>query len=306
MLEEQKYLDLSIRRKNEFLIAAGVLLLGLIGIWIFQRRKNKELAEAHQETTEILSQLQAQTQKIESQSQKLEDANLALTESNRIRERLFSVLTHDLKTPITSLLGILGIWTDKMITQEEFMNLLPRVSAQIHAVKGLMENLLEWAQAELEQSEVTFTEVNIRELVEGTIQQLSSSFEGKSLKVQNDIPEDLTLKTDRNRLNFILRNLLANAVKFTSEGGSIRIHHSSTDAEIISVSDTGVGMSSDKVEALFSGRVSSQLGTQGEKGPGVGLLLCKEFAQSLGADLKAESKINQGTTFSIKWPQLNI
>ncbi|WP_297335064.1 tetratricopeptide repeat-containing sensor histidine kinase [Algoriphagus sp.] len=303
LLEEQKYLDLSLQRKNELLLAAGIILLGLIGVWAFQRIKNKQLQEAHQETTEILSQLKAQNQKIEIQTQKLEEANLALTESNRIRERLFSVLTHDLKTPITSLLGILGIWSDKMITQEEFMKLLPMVSSQIHGVNELMENLLEWAQAEFDYNEVAFREVNVHELADQTMQQLSTSIGDKDLHVENELPEDLKLKTDRNRLNFILRNLLANAIKFTPDGGNVRIHHSRVDGELISVSDTGVGMSSDQVEMLFSGRVSSQLGTQGEKGSGVGLLLCKEFALSLGADLLVESKINQGTTFSIKWPK---
>lgn len=301
LTKEQEFLDLSIKRKNELLLGAGVLLIGLVGTWIFQRRKNEQLAKAHKETKSLLVQLQSKNEEIENQAKKLHESNLALTESNRIRQRLFSVLSHDLKTPLSSLSAILDIWKKELISQTELEEMLPKVTGQISTVQSLMDNLLEWAQAELDHSQIMNSSLNLRETVEEVMSQLSSVWESKEITLVNQIPPSLTLVSDRDRLSFVLRNLISNAIKYTPPSGVVTIFFDSTEGNRIGIKDTGVGMSKEKIDSLFKRRQFSQLGTQGEKGTGVGLLLCQEFSNSLGASLEVESEIGMGSTFSIKW-----
>lgn len=297
--EQQKFLDLSIRRKNEILIGFGVLLLVLVAGWVYQKKKNEELDLAHRETKEILAQLKVQNEKIELQAKELELANLALKESNRIRERLFSVVSHDLKSPLASLQGCLNIFENDLITEKEFRELLPRISSQTEVVGRLLENLLEWSSAQLEFNRIEFSPVKVKDLASESLNFYAQNIKTKNLQVFNEIPDDLQLILDRERLNFIIRNLISNAIKFTPEGGEIRISYSPEGKGKIMVSDSGLGMNSGQLQALFSGRVASGKGTQGEKGAGVGLMLCKEFTESIGAQLQVDSQENKGSTFSI-------
>lgn len=301
LIKEQDFLDLSIRRKNELLMGAGVLLIGLAGVWVFQRRKNGQLAKAHKQTQNLLAELQLKNEEIETQAQRLNESNLALTESNRIRQRLFSVLSHDLKAPLSSLIAILDIWTDELISKRELQDMLPKVTNQIGSVRSLMDNLLEWAQAELDHSQIVHSQVLVREVVDDVLNHLSSAWEPKGLVISNEIPSSVTVVSDRDRLSFILRNLISNAIKYTPPTGAITIFFDSASGNRIGVKDTGVGMTDAGIEALFKGRQYSQLGTLGEKGTGVGLLLCQEFAQSLGASLQVESQVGVGSTFALTW-----
>jgi two-component system, sensor histidine kinase and response regulator len=299
LLEEQRFLDLSIQRKNELLIGAGIILFGLIGIGFLQRKKNVDLANTQQELKTALSQLTEKNEEIEQQSLMLMESNKALKASNMTRERLLSVVSHDLKTPLNSLKMMLDFWGKKVFTQEEIEVIIPKISEQTHTVQGLLENLLQWAQTQMEYSKLQFTEVNLRSLAEESVNLAKPEAEGKKLKIVNEIPEDVTVYTDRDRLDFIIRNLISNAMKFTPAEGQIQITYDSIGKGVIQIADNGVGMSKARLESLFSQGMGPSKGTEGEKGSGVGLLLCKEFAESLGATLEAVSELKKGSIFSI-------
>ena len=300
LLEEQRFLDLSIQRKNELLIGAGIILFGLIGIGFLQRKKNLDLANTQQELKTALSQLTEKNEEIEQQSLMLIESNNALKASNMTRERLLSVVSHDLKTPLNSLKMLLDFWGKKVFTQEEIEMIIPKISEQTHTVQGLLENLLQWAQTQMEYSKLQFTEINLRSLAEESVMLAKPEAEGKKLKIVNEIPEDVTIYTDRDRLDFIIRNLISNAMKFTPAEGQIQITYDSVGKGVIHVADNGVGMSKARLASLFSQEMGPSKGTEGEKGSGVGLLLCKEFAESLGAKLEVVSEVKKGSTFSIQ------
>ena len=299
LLEEQRFLDLSLRRKNELLIGAGIILIGLAGIGFLQRKKNGELARAEKDLTNTLHELTAKNEEVQKQSILLSEANTALKESNSVRERLLSVVSHDLKTPLTSLQTLLDYWDKKLLSEEELTDLLPRISKQTETVNLLLENLLEWAKTQMEYSQLQFAEVNLRSLVDESIKLATTSTEGKILTILNDVPEELVIHTDRERLNFIIRNLISNALKFTQSEGLIRVSYDPFGKGKIQIIDNGVGMNQSRLESLFSRKMGASKGTDGEKGSGVGLLLCKEFAESLGASLEVVSKENEGSTFTI-------
>ncbi len=300
LLEEQRFLDLSIQRKNELLIGAGIILFGLIGIGFLQKKKNSELANAQQELRYALNQLTEKNGEIEHQSNLLLESNEALKESNTIRERLLSVVSHDLKTPLNSLNLLLDFWEKKEFSAEEIAAILPKISQQTKTVQGLLENLLEWAQTQMEYSKLQFAEVNLRSLAEESITLAKTAAEGKKLDIINEIPEEVSLYTDRDRLNFIIRNLISNALKFTPSEGQILVSYEAEGKGRIKVIDNGIGMSKSRMQALFSQGMGPSKGTEGEKGSGVGLLLCKEFAESLGAKLDVVSEVKKGSTFSIQ------
>ena len=299
LLEEQRFLDLSLRRKNELLIGAGIILIGLAGIGFLQRKKNGELARAEKDLTNTLHELTAKNEEVQKQSILLSEANTALKESNSVRERLLSVVSHDLKTPLTSLQTLLDYWDKKLLSEEELTDLLPRISKQTETVNLLLENLLEWAKTQMEYSQLQFAEVNLRSLVDESIKLATTSTEGKKLTILNDVPEELVIHTDRERLNFIIRNLISNALKFTQSEGLIRVSYDPFGKGKIQIIDNGVGMNQSRLESIFSRKMGASKGTDGEKGSGVGLLLCKEFAESLGASLEVVSKENEGSTFTI-------
>ncbi|MFC5193351.1 ATP-binding protein [Algoriphagus aquatilis] len=299
LLEEQRFLDLSLRRKNELLIGSVIILIGLIGLGFLQRKKNAELAAAEQDLKGALQELTLKNSEVEKQSVLLSEANTALRESNSVRERLLSVVSHDLKTPLTSLQTLLDYWDKKLLSEQELNELLPRIAKQTETVNQLLENLLEWAQTQIQYSQLQFTEVNLRGLVEESIKLAGISAEGKRLRILNEIPEDLVIYTDKDRLNFIVRNLVSNALKFTKAEGLIKLTFDPVGKGKIQIADNGVGMSQARVESLFSRKMGASKGTEGEKGSGVGLLLCKEFAESIGASLEVTSKLNEGSTFTI-------
>ncbi|MGY6520544.1 MAG: tetratricopeptide repeat-containing sensor histidine kinase [Mongoliitalea sp.] len=301
LLQEQQLLDIKVERKNELLLSATILFVILIFGWVFQKRKNNQLAAAHTQTTEILKKLEAKNLEIAEKTRELEHSNNALVQSNRSRQLLFSVLSHDLKSPIASLQSLLELESGQHISQEEFHIILPKISEQIKSVRGLMESILEWAHRELHEYSMPYVDVAVRPLVQEIIGQFSMKAQEKNLHLINDIPVDVIIYTEKDRLNFIIRNLISNAIKYTPTGGSIRIHYDKEAGDKIKITDTGLGMEKDKLESLFAGRIVSKLGTIGEKGSGIGLLLCKEFAYNLGAMLEVISQVNKGTTFSIQW-----
>jgi signal transduction histidine kinase len=299
LLEEKRFSDLSIRRKNELLIGTGIILVGLIAIGFVQRSKNQVLAKTQKELKTTLKQLTDKNDEIEYQALKLGESNTALKESNRIRDRLFSVISHDLKAPIASLRVLLEYWDKKLLTDEEVNEIIPSITKQTSTVQVLLENLLEWAQAQMDYSQLQFTQVNLKELVEESLSLLDMTSKEKKIAILNEVPPAIELHTDRDRLNFIIRNIVSNALKYTKTDGQIHISFLPEGKGIIRIQDNGVGMNRARVESLFSGKLSSSKGTKGEKGSGVGLFLCKEFAESLNANLEVVSKEKEGSVFSI-------
>jgi two-component system, sensor histidine kinase and response regulator len=299
LLEEQRFLDLNLQRKNELLIAAVIILVGLIGLGIYQRKKNNELELAKKKIDMTLAQLTEKNDQVEKQSVLLSQANSELKEANSIREKLLSVVSHDVKAPLSSLQVLLEYWDQKILTNEELASLVPRIAKQTKTVQELLKNLLQWAQTQMKSSNLQLEEKNLRSLVDEAIQFAIPTAEGKKINILNAIPENLSIQTDSNRLNFIIRNLVSNSLKFTNPDGQIKVSFESTGNGNIHISDNGIGMSKEKLASLFQQGMGPSIGTAGEKGSGIGLLLCKEFAESMGARLEVESEENKGSTFTI-------
>ena len=171
------------------------------------------------------------------------------------------------------------------------------------ALNSRVLNIMQWVRGELENSVVTLTDFNLRQLVDDDIRALETAIDVKSLKVVNAIDPDLTVHDDANVVSLVLRNLISNAVKFSYPNGEVRIKASQdVDCVWVSVEDDGMGISEKKLEKIFNFLTSSSSGSGGETGTGIGLFVSKQLLDKTGGEIRIESKKDSGTTvrFTVK------
>ena len=224
---------------------------------------------------------------------------------NQQKNKLFSIISHDLKNPFTSLLGmskIMAQMSDKL-TPEQFTDYAKSINESGERLFVLLQNLLEWSRSQMDQVSIDLQPQELRALVDDTLELLSNSAQDKGIQFVNSVPE-LTVNADLNLVSTVIRNLLSNAIKFTDETGSISIAASKNgDWVEISVTDSGVGMSAEQVGKVFKAdSAQSTHGTKGESGTGLGLLLCKDFVERHGGNIWAESEIGKGSSFHFTLP----
>ena len=305
-LENQKLIKdaaltaLSIQRKNELLwisILVGLLLITLA--W-YQRTINQKLRAAHRELELTNAKVQSQNQQIHQQATDLITSNRSLKKANKFRDKLFSIISHDLRTPFASLNNSLDLWQAGELSQEEMDYILLNISTSTRSASILLSNLLKWARTQMSSDQVEKIEISLFELISENINLFEKQLNQKNLQLENHIPPEVKIDTDRERLNFILRNIISNAIKFTPEGGSISIDTDPQHPKTILISDNGIGMGQAQIDSLFTKKQYSTNGTNGEEGTGIGLMLCKDFADSIDAKIKVSSELGKSTTFRIE------
>lgn len=236
---------------------------------------------------------------IESQKKELEQLNTT-------KDKLFSVIGHDLRNPLSNIIGFSELlvkhshdYSPEKI--ERFANYIYSTSLQTHT---LLESLLEWSRHQRKHTKYDPQIYQLKEQVSAIIDFLNQSAKNKQIELTTKIAKDIRVKADANMLNTILRNLINNAIKFTEPGGEIKISAKVQDQQIeISVADTGVGMTKKEIEGLFNLETSeSKLGTAQEKGTGLGLLLCYEFVKQHKGDIWVDSKPGKGSRFTFTIP----
>lgn len=225
-----------------------------------------------------------------------------LQELNATKDKFFSIIAHDLKSPFNSITGL----SELIKNEAKFMDVetIEQFAGVIHSTSAntfkLLENLLEWAS--IQQSKIAFQpESLILRKIAGEVIDLSfEKASSKKIEVINDIPEGMIIIADKNMLKTVLRNLLSNALKFTPTNGQVRISAISEDKQIeIQVIDNGVGIKPEDLEKIFKIDSNySQRGTENEKGTGIGLMLCKEFVEKHGGKIWVESEEGKGSTFA--------
>jgi two-component system sensor histidine kinase/response regulator len=186
---------------------------------------------------------------------------------------------------------------------EEIKNLLPDVVNELNYTTGLMENLLQWAKSQMQSNSVRPQKLEVVNLINEVTQLLRIQAEAKSIRMESHVDHQFQVYADRDMVNLVLRNLVANAIKFTPENGKITIRAQEKRSFIeVSVTDNGVGISDENIDKLFNEYYTSK-GTANESGTGLGLMLCKEFLAKNGGQMKVESKEGKGSTFSFTLPK---
>lgn len=232
----------------------------------------------------------------------IEKKNTALTELNTTKDKLFSIISHDLKGPISSMQSMFQMIMTKEISKDEFMEHADTMSLTLDSLNLTLINLLHWAKAQMLGSSTEPIYFSVAEMVYRTVNLLKSAEARSGVKVEVDINERLMAYADKEQLYLVVRNLISNAIKFTPELGRITVSASRMPEELImiKVEDTGIGMTNAQQHRLF--RYENQYrrtGLNGEKGTGLGLILCDEMMKLNNGQIKVDSEPEVGSTFTI-------
>jgi signal transduction histidine kinase len=242
---------------------------------------------------------------LENKNMLIEERSDQLTVANRVKDRLLSVVSHDIKGPLNSLHGILGIYNSGFINPDEFKTYTKYIEDDLSKTSLLVDNILSWTSIQLKGTVINKEEIDLGDLLIENIELFKTIASNKKLSIKSDLAENRIVVFDKNILNLILRNLISNAIKFSFEGGEILISSRNSEGQsLIQVTDAGVGMSEEAVRSLQeSENRKSSVGTGGEKGTGLGLSFCREYLQLAGGELKIQSTIGNGSTFTIVLPK---
>jgi len=236
----------------------------------------------------------------------LKKSEADLKDANVTKEKFISILAHDLKTPFSGLVNLTGLLRTNIDSYskekiDKFLTLINEASTSTYL---LLEELLEWARTRQDKIEFNPETTVLLRIIDDCVTLLANSFTEKNIHIDLDISQEIQVKVDRNMLRTIVRNLITNAIKFTPRSGQVSLSAVKKASMVeITVSDTGMGMDSRTMQSLFKiGETRSRNGTNGERGTGFGLLLCKEFVEKHGGTIHVESEVGRGSTFIFTMP----
>lgn len=222
-----------------------------------------------------------------------------LSRANLVKDKLFSIISHDLRSPLNSLRGLLELTGRETISQRELQQLLPVIRQNLNGSLQLVDNLLNWAASQMKGMSAKPDRIRLAPIVEENLALYKTIAKNKNIRLVNQVSTGIEVMADPNMTKLIVRNLVSNGIKFTPAGGSVEVSASvSDDHTQICVADTGVGIPIEFRERLFEVDINrTTRGTNNEKGAGIGLLLCKEFVEKNGGTLWVESERKQGSKF---------
>jgi PAS domain S-box-containing protein len=237
---------------------------------------------------------------VKSYMQELETANAA-------KDKFFSIIAHDLKSPFSAILGFSKLLYEDFndFSEEEKHTMIENIKLSSESTYKLLQNLLEWARMQTDQIEIKNENIDVSIILNDTIELMKTQSEHKNIKLFSSIRFNTLVYADENIIKTVLRNLVSNAIKFSYPGNKVKIFSEEVEDKIkISVQDFGIGISEeDKKNILkFDSKVKKS-GTLNEKGTGLGLILCKEFLDKSGGSIEIESNVDIGSKFSIIIPK---
>jgi signal transduction histidine kinase len=291
LLAKQKQQEIEIKRQKTliftYFIVFILLVFILISVLLFrmqrqERKNNRLLANKNEEIA-----LQASK----------------LSEVNHLKDKIFSIIAHDLRSPFRSLIGLLNLADLGALTVEDFKYFLPELSKNVNYTSGLLDNLLYWAKSQMEEASIEPEIFDIQELAENKIGLYEKQAKSKNISLENLITNKIEVFADKNMIDLVLRNLVANAVKFCRIGGKVHIAVAKNqNMWVVSVADTGEGITDENLDKLFGKKTFTTRGTNNEKGTGLGLMLCKEFVEKNGGTIWVDTMLGIGSTFYFSVP----
>jgi len=288
---ETRNIEFKLKKKN------GDLIFG-------SYNGNAEYAEdgtflrSHCVLTDITAQKQAE--------ETLKSSEHKFRELNATKDKFFSIIAHDLKNPFNDLIGFTQLLATNIYKYdknkiEQFVQIIHQSSKLAY---GLLENLLEWSRAQTETLKFNPEYIDLKKIIQENIELLNSNAQNKHIKISSDILKTTLVYADKNMVHTIVRNLISNAIKYTNDGGYVKLTSRVLPRSIeILIEDNGIGIDQNNIQKLF--RIDESYttpGTQREKGTGLGLILCKEFIDKNGGKIKVDSTPGKGTIFSFTLP----
>ena len=247
--------------------------------------------------------LQQKNTEISRQNIEIQEQAQQLRELNNLKDKLFSIISHDLRSPLGSLITLLNLTQEGYFTEEGFRDVIDELSKNVGYTSELLENLLRWAQSQMQGLKVIPSTFNIRDVAEDKLRLYEEQAQNKGITLRNQIDPQMAVYADSAMIELVFRNLIANAIKFCDKGSVVTTTASHSNGMVmVSVSDTGKGISSENLKKLFGREIFSTRGTSNEKGTGLGLLLCKDFITLNGGEIWAKSVEGVGSEFFFTLP----
>jgi signal transduction histidine kinase len=267
------------------LVILIILALGVFGYSLKIRNfriMNEQLAKQVEERTKDINKQKEELQRI-----------------NSSKDKLLSIISHDLKGPLNSTKQMLGLLGSGHLSQEELKLLINNITQDVGVSVNLLDNLLNWAKSQMQGIKVATVKIDIYDMVKENFQLFNYNINTKNIQAVNHVPNDEIAYADYDMVKLVIRNLIANALKFTPEGGSISVATQRNGKFVqISVSDTGIGISEENQKNLFRVKETfTKIDQTKEAGTGLGLILSKEFIEKNGGSIWVESEKGKGSTF---------
>ena len=271
------------------LVALGFILYGLFLI--------------KKENSDYQHNILMQNEEIARNEQLLKQQTEELLLLNRFKGRLFSIIAHDLKSPIYALRNLFRNMQQYDLPAEDIKGMVPEVVNELTYTTSLMDNLLVWARSQMRADSVKPQAIDLAVIIDEVTRLLRLQADAKHIRIKITCEGPVIGFADKDMIGLIVRNLLSNAIKYTPDMGKINIGAHKTPAGIeFFVQDSGLGIDQESLDKIRSNTFYSTKGTSGESGTGLGLTLCREFASRNGGELLVESKPGKGSTFTIKLP----
>ena len=299
-------------RRQKYIIVFFVFALFMfiaITIYIFYSRITLKKAnieielvnkELNNKQKEIILQNEVLIKINEQISQQSED----IKKLSNLKDRLFSIISHDLRSPLRSLQTVLSLFLEGNLSQDRFQTIVPNLVKGVGTTSELLENLLHWSKSQLTGAKIVRIDFDIYLLAQNQIALFEKQATDKQIVFSNQIEEESFVYADKDMIDLVLRNLVANAIKFCYPSGKITLSALQLGNKIeVSVADEGVGISPENIQKVFQDNERyTTKGTANESGTGLGLLLCKDFIEKNNGTIGVESELKVGTRFWFTLP----
>lgn len=286
-----------------FLAPVGVLLFIFLQGFAISRKYSIAFQTVDELNAKLMESNSTLQRKVEERTINLNEQKEYLEHVGTVKDKMFSIISHDLRGPLKSLVNVLHWIEDDELSFDEAKKFLKGIKRNLDNMILTLENMLQWSRSQLGGLQTNQEAIDIREIVNESIGLYLPIAQEKKIQISNEIAERMIAFIDPNHLSLLVRNLLSNAIKFSNEGGVVRIQAFYADEKhlVISVRDSGIGIPKDKIGQLLDDRTHyTTYGTAKEKGTGLGLMICKEFVESNGGSIQIESIENVGTTIYLK------
>jgi signal transduction histidine kinase len=303
LLEQQQYeKDLLYKQNSRAQHLTNLIFLVIImamivttGIYYREKRKQQKInAMLENKNTEVLQQ-----------KTDLDEQAYKLNNLNTLKDRLIAILAHDLRAPLSTLRGLFDLLQDDSISHQELLDMIPGVLKKLEYTSDFLDTLLFWINSQMENFDRAVKSFSISEIVVSETQHYYEQATLKGISLIEKVPDNLAALADPNSVRIVVCNLITNAIKFSDENDIIEISAKQDNNNVlISIKDTGTGMTPEQSKKLFKSKVDSEIGTHNESGTGMGLLFCKDLVEKCNGKIWVVSKQGVGTEFSFTVPAI--
>jgi signal transduction histidine kinase len=269
------------------------------------------LVKSHFDKKNITASLLRQKAEFENQKQELERLNEDMKAQNQklqslhqVNNQIFSIISHDLRSPLGSIKGFLRLMQITELSAQETKYFLNELEGGTNNTLQMLDTLLQWARNQMNGIQPQFKHILLNKLILQVVESVQNQATLKGVNLSVEIKNEIKIVADEEMLKLVIRNLLTNAIKFTKAGGFVSVAvWQDQHNNYIAVKDTGIGLTEEQKNKLFNPEKAFSLrGTSNEKGTGLGLILCKEFIEKHKGTIQVESELNKGSTFSVALP----